>query len=133
MDLVVDTSIILASLTSEAERSAILKVTQDQDLLAPASVHWEMGNALSAMLKRGRITAAQAAKVLENYERVSIRFVEVSLADAVDLAARQSICAYDAYVIVCARQHRCKLISLDKGLLKAAIETGVSVLEVPAR
>ena len=132
MSLVVDTSIILASLTSEPERPTILKMTQNQDLLAPASVHWEMGNALSAMLKRGRITASQARVVLKNYERIPIRFVEVSLADAVEVAARQNMCAYDAYVIVCARQHRCNLISLDKGLLKAAIDAGVGVTEVPA-
>jgi len=130
MSLVVDTSIILAALTSEPERPPILKMTQDQDLLAPASVHWEMGNALSAMIKRGRVTTAQAREVLKNYERIPIRFVEVNLPDAVEVAADQNIYAYDAYLIVCARQQRCRLISLDKGLLKAAIDAGVGVLEV---
>ena len=133
MNIVVDTSVILAALTSEPERAAILKMTYDRDLLAPASVHWEIGNALSAMIKRGRVNAAQAGDVLKNYERIPIRFVEVSLPAAIDVAASQNIYAYDAYLIVCAREQRCRLISLDRGLLKAAVDTGVGVLEVPDR
>ncbi len=133
MNLVVDASIILAALTSEPERPTILKMTQDQDLLAPASVPWEIGNALSAMIRRGRVTAAQARDVLKNYERIPIRFVEVSLQDAIEVAASHNIYAYDAYLIVCAREQRCRLISLDKGLLKAAVDAGVGVLEVPAQ
>jgi len=131
MNLVVDTSVILSVLTSEPERARILQLTKDVDLLAPASVHWEIGNALSAMLKRGRLNAAQAKSVLKNYERIPIRFVEVGLAEAIEVAVEQSMYAYDAYMIVCARQQRCRLISLDKALLKAAEGAGVDVLEVP--
>jgi predicted nucleic acid-binding protein len=131
MNLVVDTSVVLAVLTSEPERAGILQLTKDIDLLAPASVHWEIGNALSAMLKRGRLNPAQAKAVLKNYERIPIRFLEVGLTEAIEIAAQQNIYAYDAYLIVCARQQRCRLISLDKGLLKAAEGAGVNVLEVP--
>jgi predicted nucleic acid-binding protein len=131
MNLVVDTSIILSVLTSEPERPRILQLTKDVDLLAPASVHWEIGNALSAMLKRGRLNAAQAKVVLKNYERIPIRFVEIGLAETIEIAAQQNIYAYDAYLIACARQQRCRLISLDKALLRAAEGAGVDVLEVP--
>jgi predicted nucleic acid-binding protein len=85
------------------------------------------------MLKRGRITPSQARGVVKNYERIPIRFVEVSLDDAIEVAAKQNIHAYDACVIVCARQHRCHPISLDKGLIRAAIDAGVGVMEVPAQ
>jgi predicted nucleic acid-binding protein len=131
MNLVVDASVVLSVLTSEPERARILQLTKDVDLLAPASVHWEIGNALSAMLKRGRLNTAQAKVVLKNYERIPIRFVEVGLVEAVEIAAEQDMYAYDAYLIVCARQQRCRLISLDKALLKAAEGAGVDVLEVP--
>jgi predicted nucleic acid-binding protein len=39
--------------------------------------------------------------------------------------------AYDAYIIACAQENQCSLISLDKGLLQAARVAGVSFLEVP--
>jgi predicted nucleic acid-binding protein len=133
MNLVVDTSVILSVLTSEPERARILQLTKDVDLLAPASVHWEIGNALSAMLKRGRLNAGQAKAVLKSYERIPIRFVEIGLAEAIEIAAQQNMYAYDAYLIVCARQQRCRLISLDKALLRAAEGAGVDVLEVPLK
>ncbi len=131
MNLVADTSILLSVLTSEPERGRILSLTKGANLLAPVSVHWEVGNALSAMLKRGRLNAKQARKVLESYDRIPIRLVEVSLLESVDVAAQLNLYAYDAYLIVCARQERSRLISLDKALLKAAVAAGVDVVEVP--
>jgi predicted nucleic acid-binding protein len=131
MNLVADTSILLSVLTSEPERSQILDLTKDADLVAPASLHWEVGNALSALIKRGRLTAAQAKAVIKSYEQIPIRFVEVGLPEAIELAAAQNMYAYDAYLVVCARQQRCKLMSLDKAFLRVAESVGVDVLEVP--
>jgi predicted nucleic acid-binding protein len=131
MNLIVDASVLLAVLTSESERGKIVELTQDVDLIAPASVHWEIGNALSNMMKRGRITAIQAKGVLKNYEKIPIRFVEVSLQEAIDVSAERNIYAYDAYLIACARDQRCKLISLDRALLRAAKDSGVVTVEVP--
>ena len=131
MNLVVDASVLLAVLTSEPERARIVELTQDVDLLAPASVHWEIGNALSAMLKRGRMNTVQAAGVLKNYEKIPIRFVEVSLPESLQISAERKIYAYDAYLIACARDQRCRLISLDRALLQAAKDSGVQTVEVP--
>lgn len=131
MNLVVDASVLLAVLTSEPERARIVELTQDVDLLAPASVHWEIGNALSAMLKRGRMNTVQATGVLKNYERIPIRFVEVSLPESIQISAERKIYAYDAYLIACARDQRCRLISLDQALLQAAKDSGVQTVEVP--
>jgi predicted nucleic acid-binding protein len=129
--LVVDASILLAVLTSEPERPKIIELTRDVDLIAPASVHWEIGNALSSMLKRGRVTLVQAESILKNYEKIPIRFVEVSLHESIRISADRKIYAYDAFLIACARDQRCRLISLDKALLQASKDSGVQVVEVP--
>jgi predicted nucleic acid-binding protein len=129
--LVVDASILLAVLTSEPGRPKIIELTRDVDLIAPASVHWEIGNALSSMLKRGRITLVQAESILKNYEKIPIRFVEVSLHESIRISADRKIYAYDAFLIACARDQRCRLISLDKALLQASMDSGVQVVEVP--
>ena len=133
MNVVADTSVLLSVLTSEPERPQILQLTKDANIIAPASVHWEVGNALSAMIKRGRLTSTQVKAVLKSYEQIPIRFVEVGLAEAVELAAEQNMYAYDAYLVVCARQQRCKLMSLDKALLRIADSVGVDILEVPVQ
>ena len=131
MALVVDASILLAVLMSEPERAKIIAMTKGVDLIAPASVHWEIGNALSSMLKRGRMTLAHAESVLKNYEKIPIRFVEVSLHESLRISADRKIYAYDAFLIACARDQRCRLISLDKALLQASKDSGIQVVEVP--
>jgi predicted nucleic acid-binding protein len=131
MTLVVDASVLLAVLMSEPERAKIIELTKDVDLIAPSSVHWEIGNALSSMLKRGRMTLVQAESVLKNYEKIPIRFVEVSLHESIKISADRKIYAYDAFLIACARDQRCKLISLDKALLQASRDSGIQVVEVP--
>lgn len=132
MNLVIDTSVLIAVLTSEPERVKLVLLTQGVDLLAPASVHWEVGNALAAMLKRKRMAADQLRPVIRAYEKIPIRFVDVDLQGSLEIAASHDLYAYDAYVIACARENRCKLISLDKGLLYAARAAGVGLLEVPS-
>jgi len=129
--LVVDVSILLAVLMSEPERPKIIELTKHADLIAPASVHWEIGNALSSLLKRGRITFVQAESVLKNYEKIPIRFVEVSLHESIRISADRKIYAYDAFLIACAGDQRSRMISLDKTLLQAAKDSGIQVLEVP--
>jgi predicted nucleic acid-binding protein len=131
MTLVVDASILLAVLMSEPERAKIIELTKGVDLIAPASVHWEIGNALSSMLKRGRMTLVQAESLLKNYEKIPIRFVEVSLHESIRISADRKIYAYDAFLIACARDQRCRLISLDKALLQASKDSGIQVVEVP--
>ena len=127
MDLIIDTSVILAVLISEPERSSIVKLTQDANLLAPASVHWEIGNALSAMIKRKRLTILEAQAAIQSYGKIPIRFVEVGLKESVAIASKHNLYAYDAYVIACAQSERCKLIS-SYALLKAAIEAVSALL-----
>ncbi len=130
MKLVIDTSVMIAALTSEPERRTLVRLTRGADLLAPASVHWEVGNALAAMFKRNRIDAKQIARVLRAYDRIPVRYIDIDLAAALDLAVEHGIYAYDAYVIACARKQRCSVISLDQTLLRVAKGAGVRVLEV---
>ena len=77
MNIVVDTSVIVAVLVNEPERSKIVSLTIGMDLLAPGSVHWEIGNALSAMIKRRTIHAHQVETVLRAYKQIPIRLIDV--------------------------------------------------------
>ena len=66
MNLVVDTSVIIAVIANEPEKPALVARTQGTELFAPRSLHWEIGNAFSAMLKRQRITLEQAQAEVSN-------------------------------------------------------------------
>ena len=75
MDVVADASVIIAVISNEPQRDRLIDLTKGADLLAPPSVHWEVGNAFSAMLKRRRITLAQALQAIQVYRQIPIRFV----------------------------------------------------------
>jgi predicted nucleic acid-binding protein len=132
VELVVDTSVIIAVIVNEPEKAVLVERTSGATLLAPASVHWEIGNAFSAMLKRKRITLEQATAAVQVYRTIPIRWLEVELELALALAAQLDIHADDAYIIAAAQKQTCSLLSLDGGLIHAAKVAGVPVLEVSA-
>lgn len=130
MHIVVDTSAIIAVIANEPEKDELIAVTEGADLMAPASVHWEIGNAFSAMLKQKRITLHQALKAIEVYGRIPIRLVEVELEGSLKIAAELDIYAYDAYLLRCAIKYNAPLISMDKSLIQLAQRIGVATIEV---
>ncbi len=130
MDIVVDTSIIIAVIANEPVKETLIELTTGADLIVPQSVHWETGNALSAMLKRGRITVEQAIQAVQIYRQIPFRFVEVELEETLKIADARGIYAYDAYLIRCAVKYKTPLISLDRNLMMAAKEMGARVIEV---
>ena len=132
MVVVIDTSALVAVLVSEPQRAALVRASHGADLVAPGSVHWEVGNAMSALLKRHRATLAQVRSALAAYSAIPIRLVDVDLALALEVAAEHSLYAYDAYLITSALAQRAPLLTLDHGLSRAATAAGVACLEVKA-
>lgn len=130
MKIVVDTSAIIAVIANESNKPKIIEVTRGADLLAPASVHWEIANAFSAMLKRHRITLAETLEAMTVYQQIPIRLVEVELAESLSIASQLNIYAYDAYLIRCAQKYSASLLSLDGGLLRVAEQMKVRIIEV---
>ncbi len=130
MDIVVDTSVVVAVIVNEPQREVLIERTRGANLLAPPSVHWEIGNAFSAMLRRRRVTLAEALKAIEVYRQIPIRYVEVELEEALKVAGEAGIYAYDAYLIRCAQKYGAPLLTLDKELGRVAEGMGVEVIEV---
>jgi predicted nucleic acid-binding protein len=130
MELIIDTSALLAVIGLQPERAELIRLTKGATLVAPSSVHWEVGNALSAMFKRKAIDLEVALKLLDAYAAIPVRFADVPLKQAVELSRQLNIYAYDAYVIACAINQRAPILSLDNGLLESARSLKVEVLEV---
>ena len=129
-EVVVDASVLIAVIVNEKQKPALIKITHEADLIAPASIHWEIGNAFSAMLKRQRITIKQAIQAIKVYQQIPLRFVEVDLSEALELAEELNIYAYDAYLLRCASKYRAPLLTLDEQLIRLAPQKGVKILEV---
>ncbi len=129
MRIVVDTSILVAVIANQPTKRDLIQATRGAALLAPASVHWEVGNAFAAMLKRKRVKLIQVRRALEAYADIPIRFVDVSLPASMELADELGIYAYDAYVLACAQEQRAPLLTLDRGLLRAGTKLDIEIME----
>ena len=130
MDITIDTSILIAVVSNEASRDSAIELTTGHSLVAPTSVHWEIGNALSAMIKRQRVTPAQANACIDAYQKIPIRLVNVDLKQSLALVKQLRVYAYDAYLLVCALQLGTPLLTLDEPLKVAAVSLGIETLEI---
>jgi predicted nucleic acid-binding protein len=130
MYLTIDTSALIAVIGNEASKGRIVEITKNYSLYAPVSVHWEIGNAFSAMFKRQKIDVEVAKLALKAYQEIPVKFIDVPLEQALELSYSQRIYAYDAYLIQCAQQTSTPLLTLDKGLKTVAKNIGIQVLEV---
>lgn len=133
VEIVIDTSAILAVIAEQPEKADLVRLTRGAALVAPASMHWEVGNAVSAMFKRRVIGIKEALPLLEAYAAIPIRMAEVGLKQAVELSAKLNVYAYDAYVLACAINQGAPLLTLDGGLRERARELKLDVLEVNTR
>jgi predicted nucleic acid-binding protein len=130
MEVAVDASVLIAVITNEEEKEKLVAMTNEAELIAPLSVHWEVGNAFSSLLKRKRITIDEALQAIEIYLQIPVRFVEVELTDSLELANEFGIYAYDAYLLRCAEKYRLPLLTLDNRLVQVAKDKKIQVLEV---
>lgn len=67
---------------------------------------------------------------MKGFSEIPIQLVHVDLKDSIDLCFKRGIYAYDAYMILCARQIRAPLLTLDRRLAVVAEEENIKVLEV---
>jgi len=130
LELVIDTSALLAVLLGEPERAAVITLTQSATLLAPGSVPWEVGNGLIAGFRRKRLSARQVRDAWTSFERIPLRLVHVVVPTALALAEQLGLYAYDAYIMEAARAQRVPLLALDGRLRTAAAKLGLKVWEV---
>ena len=130
MDIVIDTSALLAVIVAEPERDKIVKLTSGHTLVGPGSIPWEIGNAFSAMLKQKRLGLVEAQQGVKIFNSIPLRLVRVDLNNAISIAYETKTYAYDAYFLDCAVRHAVPLLTLDRALERAALKLGVKFMEV---
>ena len=130
MEIVIDASALIAVMSEQAEKAEMIRLTRGATLIAPPSVHWEIGNALSAMFKRKAIELSAAIKALKVYGEIPIRLIDIDLVQALQLSQQLNVYAYDAYILACAVNQRAPMLTLDPGLRERARDLKLDVLEV---
>jgi len=130
MNIVVDTSVIIAVILDEPEKARCIELTLGAELIAPQSLRWEIGNAFSAMFKRKRLSLKDALNAIQVYEGIPLKFADTNIGEALKLSEKYSIYAYDAYFMVCALKCHAPFLTLDHALTEVAKKAHIKVLEV---
>ncbi len=130
MDVLIDTSIIIAVILNESSKNSIIEKTKGYNLIAPESLHWEVGNALSALFKKKKINLEIALEALVYYQQIQIRLLKIDLDMAINLSYNLNMYAYDAYMIAGAKLYNAPLFTLDKKLKEKAIDSNIKIWEV---
>ena len=132
MNIVADTNTFLAVALAEPERDYVIEVTTGHELVAPEVVPFEIGNALSAMLKRGVLGPHQVAAAWDATQQIPVDLRPVDIRSALSVAGRFHVYAYDAYFLECALRLRAPLLSLDRGLKGVARQLNIDVVGDPS-
>jgi predicted nucleic acid-binding protein len=129
-DLLIDTSALLAVLLNEPTRPALIEATQGFGLVGAPSLPWEVGNALVAGVRRQRLSPTAMRQAWASYSKVAVRLADIDVDRALATAVEFKLYAYDGYVLEAARAERLRLLTLDRGLARAARGLGVPLMEI---
>ncbi|MFQ5753949.1 MAG: type II toxin-antitoxin system VapC family toxin [bacterium] len=129
MNIVADTNIFLAVALDEPEKKRIIEITSESTAISPDILPYEIGNALTAMLKRRKISKDQALSIFRATQNIPVRLISVDINEALKIAIQFNIYAYDAYFIRCCRSMSCPLITLDKRMKGIAKQLNITVKE----
>jgi len=129
MNLITDTNLFLSVALNEPEKTRIIQLTSNSNAIAPEILPYEIGNALSAMIKRKQITHDEALSTFEIASKIPVRLVSIDIHKALELALEFNIYAYDAYFLQCAKSLSYPLFTLDKRMKQVAINLNIKVLE----
>lgn len=133
MTLVIDSSLLIAALFEEEHTEFALSVIEarDQDdLVAPVLLKWEIANVLWVKHRRGVQTAEQARARARGVRALRIRYIdpENALLIAFETAAATGLTAYDAAYLRLAQDLGAPLATLDEPMSRASAAAGITVL-----
>ena len=129
MKIIADTNTFLAVALNEPEKDLIIGLTGSCDLVSPEVLPFEIGNALTAMLKKGSLQTDEVASSWEIVQHIPVDLRGVNMKSALKIATEFNIYAYDAYFLECADNFRSPLLTLDHGMKRIAKEMGITILE----
>lgn len=129
MDIISDTNVFLAIALNEPEKDRMVELTSRNGITAPEILPYEIGNALTALVKRRKLTDDEALSVLDIIRHIPVRLIKVDIRAALQLAFEFNVYAYDAYFLQCAKFLSSPLLTLDKRLQKVAQALNISILE----
>jgi predicted nucleic acid-binding protein len=129
MIIIADTNTFIAVALNEPEKDTIIRLTASHDLIAPDVLPFEIGNALTAMLKKNTLKKEEVESAWEIVQQIPVDLRHTNIKSALGIAITYNLYAYDAYFLECAKNLRSPLLTLDIGMQEVARDMGITILE----
>jgi predicted nucleic acid-binding protein len=129
MKIIADTNTFIAVALNEPEKDVIICLTQGHSLIAPEVLPFEIGNALTAMMKRGSLKADEIILAWNTVQKIPVDLRRSDIKAALNIATQHNIYAYDAYFLECALNLHSPLLTLDQRMKGIAREMGIKIME----
>ncbi len=132
MNMVIDTSAIIASVMRGPERDALAEAASGHVLIAPGYVRWEVCQALSVMIRQKGIDVVEARRGMDILDNIPLRYVDVDMDmdQVISIASRMKGVAADAFLLETAIRYNAPLLTLDRSLGRAAESLGIEVVRL---
>ena len=128
MNVLIDASALMPVLIDEPEKGVIIHTTKNCELLAPSILPYEIGNALTRLKRRQILTEKKLLAVYNDFKKIPLRLLEVDIENALKIACKYTIYAYDAYYLEIAYMLNLPLLTLDGPMKKIALDLGLKIL-----
>jgi len=129
MKIIADTNTFIAVALNEPEKGKIIQLTKGHELIAPDVLPFEVGNALTAMMKKNTLKREEVESVWDIIQQIPVDLRHIDIKSALNIAIRFNLYAYDAYFLECAENLKSPLLTLDLGMQRVAMKMGIKILE----
>jgi len=127
-DIVIDASCVLSFLLNQEGSGNVVTVVGDNQLVAPSCLPFEIGNAISKLIKRKLISIYEGVYVFHEFARIPIRLIEPDIPHSIVIAGESESYAYDCYYLTIASQMVLPLFTYDDTMKEAAEKRGIQCL-----
>ena len=129
MKIIADTNTFIAVALNEPEKGKIIGLAEGHELVAPDVLPFEIGNALTAMMKKNTLKKEEVESAWDIVQQIPVDLRGTNIKYALGIAIKYNLYAYDAYFLECAENFRSPLLTLDVGMQEVAREMGITILE----
>ena len=135
--IIIDASAVLALLLNEPKEMKVLDATAGARLISPASLPYEIANALSARVRannHNNMAKEHAITAYSLYQSMPIQLIPIDNSfhtQVFDMATTQRMYSYDAYLLLLAQMYQAPLLTLDGTGKKQGLIQHAAALAIP--
>ena len=127
-NIVIHASCVLSFLLNQEGSKNVVSIVGENQLVAPSCLPFEIGNAISKLIKRKLISVYEGVSVFHEFARIPIRLIEPDIPNSILIAGESESYAYDCYYLNIASQMVLPLFTYDDKMKETAEKRGIKCL-----